>query len=497
MRNLLTPAQMSEMERTFFAQTGVKSIDLMERAASEVAKALIQRFGPDKRVFFACGSGGNGGDGLAAARLYQQAGGKSAILLSRPPRTPDAQENYRRAREAGVGELSPEGSEFPEIWVDALLGIGLSRPVEGMDKALIERMRSDVSARRSRAVVAVDIPSGVDGKTGAVLGCAANADLTVTFQSPKLGHVLGEGIAYTGELLVRDIGIPARFLPDAPRLYTPGDIPRDPFPRVVHKGIRGHVLLVAGSVGMAGAAALAAGAALRSGAGLVTIACPQSIVPILQILEPCAMCAPLPEKDGALAPEALEPLCALFPGKKAIAIGPGISRRCSAQIVEAVLRSDLPAVIDADALNKIALTPSLADLLRPRHILTPHPGEAARLLQRSPGDPFEDASQLGAMGEGCCVVLKGASRVIYSAPEGALSVSATGGSGMAKGGSGDVFTGVLAGFLARGIAQPALACELHGLAGVLAERKCGNHGMTAQNIVEMLPEAFLRAGEFA
>ena len=157
MRELLSPAQMSEMERNFFAQTGTKSIDLMERAASEVAKVLIQRFGPDKRVFFACGSGGNGGDGLAAARLYQQAGGKSAILLSRPPRTPDAQENYRRAREAGVGELSPEGNEFPEIWVDALLGIGLSRPIEGMDKALIERIRSDVSARRSRAVVAVEI----------------------------------------------------------------------------------------------------------------------------------------------------------------------------------------------------------------------------------------------------------------------------------------------------------------------------------------------------
>ncbi len=410
MRELLSPAQMSEMERNFFAQTGTKSIDLMERAASEVAKVLIQRFGPDKRVFFACGSGGNGGDGLAAARLYQQAGGKSAILLSRPPRTPDAQENYRRAREAGVGELSPEGNEAPEIWVDALLGIGLSRPIEGMDKALIERIRSDVSARRSRAVVAVDIPSGVDGKTGAVLGCAANADLTVTFQSPKLGHVLGEGIAYTGELLVRDIGIPARFLPDAPRLYTPGDIPRDPFPRVVHKGIRGHVLLVAGSVGMAGAAALAAGAALRSGAGLVTIACPQSIVPILQILEPCAMCAPLPEKDGALAPEALEPLCALprqkgdrhrprdLPQMPRANRGGRIAKRSSGR--------DRRGRAEQNRLDPVAC----GSFASPPH---PYPasGEAARLLQRSPGDPFEDASQLGAMGEGCCVVLKGASRV--------------------------------------------------------------------------------------
>lgn len=489
---LLTPKQMSDMEKRFFAETGTKSIDLMECAAGALVSVLIERFGINKTIFFACGPGGNGGDGLAAARLYKEAGGSAAIVLSEAPKSCDAKENYRRAIDAGVREtafatLEAHCDMQPDIWVDALFGTGLSRAPEGAARVLIARMNAD-RASFGRPVIAVDIPSGLSGLSGSSLGLCVIADITVTFQLAKTGHYLNDGLDVAGEVLIQDIGIPASFLPPILEIAHLSAVPSAlPAPkRNIHKGSRGHVLIVAGSFGMAGAVAFAAGAALRSGAGLVTVACPASIVPILQGLEPCAMCVPLPEADGALSIDAVPPLRALFEGKQVVAVGCGLSRRCAPEILEAILDSRLPSIIDADALNLLSEHRALLHKLHENCVLTPHPGEARRLLGRALTEPLSDARALSAMG--CMVVLKGASRVI-SMPGSALEISATGCSGMAKGGSGDVFTGVLAGLWGLPDLLPS-ACEIHGLAGILAEKAYGNRGMTARNIMEMLPRAF-------
>ena len=270
--------------------------------------------------------------------------------------------------------------------------------------------------------------------------------------------------------------------------------------RNVHKGDCGRLLIVAGSFGMAGAASLCAGGALRAGAGLVTVACPGSIVPIVQTLVPQATCLPLEEADGAISDAAEAQIEAALSGKDAVAIGPGLTRRASDRVLRAVLRAEIPAVVDADALNLIADNPDLTYLLRARHVLTPHPGEAARLPICTPAqgagspvalnDPVRAARALSGLG--ATVLLKGAATVV--AGEGETYISASGASGMARGGSGDILTGVLGALLAdrsdRSFAlSAALASELHGIAGELAEARYGNRAMNARDILEFLPEA--------
>ena len=261
--------------------------------------------------------------------------------------------------------------------------------------------------------------------------------------------------------------------------------PRDP---LAHKNDFGHLLIIAGSRGMAGAAILATAAALRSGVGLVTVACPESLTPILQIAQPCAMCLPLPERDGALCEEALPLLQAAFYGKSALAIGCGLSRHASAQIVRVVLESGLPSAVDADALNLIAQEPSLLRLLRDIHVITPHPGEAARLLKRAAKACPEDAHALHALGP--IALLKGSVSYIcgrneYASPSGTV--------GMAQGGSGDALTGILGALLAQGYAPETaawMASEIHGLAGEAAARRLGTIAMTPEDTIAALSEVF-------
>ena len=497
---ILTPEQMRKMEQLYFAGSGVASIEVMEQAASALASLLVERFGDFRTIFFACGPGGNGGDGLAAARLLKPRGADVAFVLAEEPKSPDAIENLRRAREAGVRELSADSRERPDVWVDALFGTGLSRAPAGSAAALIRRMNED-RLRHGSKIVAVDIPSGLSGLSGRGFpsahddtehpGVCVHADVTLALRYAKTGHYLNDGLDVCGEVRTANIDIrPTQawreFLDATGRNYL-FDAPQDfmpQYPRNTHKGERGHVLVVAGSVGMAGAAALCAGAALRSGAGLVTVACPASIVPILQVLEPCAMCVPLPEKDGALAAEAADILWELRDGKRIVA-GPGLSRRCAPQVLEALLapKGGRPAslVLDADALNILAEHRELLAMAGLSCVLTPHPGEARRLLGRELTDPVSDARALAALGDelGCKVVLKGASRVVC---EGAP----------VKGGSGDVFAGLLAGLRCCEWGNIAAACEVHGLAGALAEEKYGDTAMTSRDLLEMLPEAFRR-----
>ena len=491
MKPLITPADMRDMEQRYFAQTGTASIELMEVAARALCDAIIRRYGTDRTVYFACGPGGNGGDGYACARMYARAGGRAYIASAGEPASPDAAENLRRAREAGIGE-APEG--VPDVWVDALYGTGLSRAPSGASAELIARMNADRA--RGSAVVAVDIPSGLNGLTGAAYEPCVGADVTMTFQYAKPGCFLADGLDAAGEIAVADIGIPEAYWPqNSPALVDEAEVRRviAPRPRNFHKGRGGHLLIVAGSFGMAGAAAMCAAGALRSGAGLVTIACPESIVPMLQTLVPCAMCVPLPEKDGAIEGSAAGELRDMLPGKSAVACGCGLSRRASKRVLQQLMDADVPTLFDADALNLISESDILRAAFKPHHLITPHPGEAARLLGRKAENPIEDAAALRAMG--CAVLLKGAATVIPG--EARTMISASGNSGMAKGGSGDVLAGLIGGLMAQRPGEDlallaAVGSQLHGVAGEIACAEKGVYGMTAMDIAEALPAAMLR-----
>ncbi len=497
MKIILTPAQMREAERSYMREEGVPSPMLMERAARALTDEVVARLGgAEGRVCaFACGRGGNGGDGYAAARFFAQKGGRAVVVeAGSGPLTADAASMREQALTTRGVWFSPPGSlasmPRPDAWVDALFGIGLSRAPEGDVPGIIARMAFDRA--RGALVVACDIPSGLAASTGNAPGAYVLADATVTFQWPKPGHFLGEGMDACGELVVASIGIPEKYAPtDAMRLADEGLLRAPKRRRNTHKGDYGHLLIVAGSLGMTGAACLCAGAALRSGAGLVTVACPESVVPVVQTLEPCAMCLPLPEEDGAIAAGGVPVLREALRGKIALAVGPGLSRRCDPEIVRAVLESGLPCVLDADALNLLAADPALKSLLHANCVVTPHPGEAARLVLLS-ADPIANVRSLAELG--CTALYKGAATLV--AGPGGLAMSVSGTPGMARGGSGDVLTGIVGALLARGFSpeRAALAAsEAHGLAGEAAAAEFGEVGMTARELLAALPGVWKRA----
>lgn len=498
MQPVLSPDQMRELEARYMERTGRPSLELMERAAGAIVSVIGERLCGCEgyTAAFACGPGGNGGDGYAAARLFALRGGRSVVLSATDETrlVGDAQLNCALAHETprcffhDVDELA--SLAHPDLWVDALFGIGLTRPLTGAGRALAERMAQDRS--HGSIVLSVDIPSGLNGLTGQRLGQAVEADVTISFEHPKLGHLLQDGPDQCGELVVASIGIPDSLLDGLGHAFR---VDRDdlierikPRRRNTHKGSYGHLLVVAGSRGMAGAAMLCAMAALRSGVGLATVACPESIVPMIQTRVPCAVCAPLPEQDGALSAEAAPMITELLRGKSAVAIGPGLSTRCSDDVVEAVLQCALPTVIDADALNLIAQNAGLKRKLQSHQLITPHPGEAARLLGRPVVSPYEDA--LALRGLGCRALLKGATTVIAGSK---VYLSASGAPGMAKGGSGDALTGVIGALLAQGYDTEAagfMGSELHGVAGEYASGASGPVSMTAEDLIAQLKEAF-------
>lgn len=499
MKTIVTSCQMRDMERNYMENTHTESDALMLRAARAMTDEICLKLDgcAGRTCVFACGNGGNGGDGYAAARMFAEGGGRSIILDIMPdlPRRPDAARMRRWALEhASVWQ----GSEFsnmprPNAWVDCVFGIGLNRAPSDDIAALFARIESD--RKEGSLVFSCDIPSGLNADTGNAPGAYVQADCTVTFECAKPGHYLGLGMDACGDVVVRSIGIGREFFPqDTIRLIEPHDI--SPAcakrPHNCHKGTFGHLLIVAGSFGMAGAAALCAGAALRSGAGLVTIACPASIVPILQTLAPCAMCFPLPEENGAISAQAVPVLIEALKNKTAVAIGPGLSTRCAPDILKTVLESGIPCLIDADGLNILSQNDTLRPLLHKNCLITPHPGEAARLADIDMRDPVCAADKLHAMG--CTVLYKGAATVICGESGHFLSISGT--PGMARGGSGDILTGIAGALIARGFdAETAAwtASEAHGLAGEIAAERFGETGMTAQDLLSSLPEVWKNA----
>ena len=491
MRKTIAPAEMKRVETYVMEHTSVTGDMLMQRAAAHVADAVHPRRGSGL-VLCLCGCGNNGGDGMAAMRiLWQRDAAFSGECWVMPGRlSADAQRELERLEKTGVkiirvGEKLPSAPEKGDCVIDGLFGTGLCRPLDGLMKEACELMNA-----LPAPVVSVDIPSGLSGLTGEVLGAAVKADCTVTFHRPKHGLYLGQGPDFAGEVVVGDIGLPPS-MDDADgfAVLEENDLANllPPRTRVSHKGNYGRVLLWAGSRGMAGAAALAATAALRAGAGLVTVACPETVVDIVQVLCPCATCLPLPEDVDAawtLLEEAASRCDALGAG-----CGLGKSE-WAAELLKRLIQLDIPKVLDADALNLMA-----QHGLKASHaFLTPHPAEAARLLSIRIAEVLRDVPAAARrLAENGPVVLKGACSVLCDGQR--MAINPFGTPGMAKGGSGDALTGVMAALLAGRAADAyrmndlelmQAACALHGLAGEMAAQRFGERGMLATDLCSCL-----------
>ena len=512
---LVEPAVMAELDRLTIEELGVPGLVLMECAAGAVVRALLASFGPAARaggVLVVAGPGNNGGDGVAIARRLRGLDVDAQVLLIADPARVrgDAKVQLDLARAQGVpirvideaADLGPDVCADAGVLVDALLGTGLDRPVTGLMASAIDAMEGAAGP-----VVAVDIPSGVDGATGQVHGRGVRADLTVTFAAAKRGHFIEPGRAHRGRLVVADIGIPVRRLPQVTAgglallgPQTLGSIPSGS--RAAHKGTFGHLLVVAGSPGKAGAARLCAEAALRAGAGLVTLAIPERLpVDSLALLLPEVMVERVPGGPGgtfdATSGPALE---ALLETRDALAIGPGLGTdQGTVALVRALyVAAEVPTVVDADGLNALAaggVPPLRAGGSR---VLTPHPGEMARLLDTTTGalaGRRVPTARTLATDTGAVVVLKGAGTIVAE-PEGGAWLNPTGNPGMGTAGSGDVLTGVLGALLARGLGVvPAASAAVfwHGLAGDLAADRAGEASLIASDISEALGPALERA----
>lgn len=507
MLKTITPSEMKQVENRVMAQTCITGEELMHTAAGHVAQAVL-RHGAEK-VLCLCGNGNNGGDGLAAMRLLlglsPDFSGQVWLLPGRlsadTRRELDAlQEAASRQPRVSVRILEQAVPPIPDkvsCVIDALFGTGLSRPLEGLAEALCRQINQSEAP-----VVAVDIPSGLNGETGEVLGVAVKAAETVTFHRPKPGLYLGQGPDYSGKITVADIGLnapEAKALDDADGISVleRSDLCRllPPRKHVSHKGSYGRVLLWVGSRGMAGAAAISATAALRTGAGLVTVACPESTLPIVQILCPCATCIPLPD-DVQSAWALLRPAMQRADG---MGLGCGLGQSSETKALLGLVLDELkvsgkPVVLDADALNLLAQMEPVPAL--PHALLTPHSAEAARLLKCETSLLVKDASE-GArkLHElfGASILLKGTCSLLCT-HEG-LGLNPYGTPAMAKGGSGDALTGVLAALLAgRQAGAYAMTdlelmqtgCALHGLAGEEAEKHAGQRGVLATQLCDYL-----------
>lgn len=502
--SLVTAQEMRELDHHAIETLGIPADTLMERAGRAVADELFRELPNGAEVSIVCGRGNNGGDGLVMARHLHGLGVDVVVILLGEVAnlSEGAASNLDRACNVGVRLADQWQPPSQGVVVDAIFGTGLSRAVEGVEAEWIRRINACRADARGRVrVVSVDLPSGLCANTGAVLGSCVEADATVTLGLPKVGLALEPGRSAAGRVLVAGIGIgdpPASRLPRAElwtRAYAGSRLPTRP--AAGHKGSFGHALIVAGSEGKTGAAALAAEGAARAGAGLVTIACPAGLNDILEIKCTEAMTAPVADTpERAFASSAVESIIALAATRDALGLGPGIghSEETQALVVSLVKRLEIPLVVDADGLAPFAQEP---DLLREREaptVLTPHPGEAARLLgieaseinRDRPAAARELAKRLGSV-----VALKGAATVT-AAPDGRIAINPTGGPALAAGGTGDVLLGMVTGFVAQGLEAfeaTALAVFLHGVAADRLAKRAGSSGHLASEVAIEVPAA--------
>ncbi len=484
---LYTVAQVREMERIATESLGIRGYELMCRAGKAAFDVVRLRWPGARRIAVLCGGGNNGGDGYVLARLARAAGFEVAVLAIEAPREGSEAAQALADWHAAGGEVRAADTEWPlaDVYVDALFGIGLARPLEGLALASVQKLNAQATP-----VFALDVPSGLNADTGFAYGHAVRAEATLTFLADKRGLHTGAAADYVGEVLVDPLELPAEIQTQAPvdaHLIAPAELPAwlPPRSRDGHKGRYGHVLAIGGDLGMGGAIRLAGEAALRLGAGLVSVATQAEHITALNAARPELM---------AHAVGGIQELQSLLDRASVVALGPGLGQRAwGHSLWHTAIAAGKPLVLDADGLNLLART-TLA--LPGQTVLTPHPGEAARLLETDTDSIARDryaAVRELARRHHAVVVLKGAGTLVAN-PHGEIAVCPWGNPGMATGGMGDVLTGVIAGLLAQGLdawhaARAGVA--LHARAGDLAARD-GEAGLVAGDL--FMPLRRLRNG---
>ena len=503
MQYVVNAEEMKRYDHNTITKIGIPSLVLMERAALETVSEILKNRNDARKVLIVAGIGNNGGDGLAIGRILAQKGMVVTFLLTgdKEKATIETDEQIKILYNLGFSIQSKFQKEEYDIVVDAIFGIGLKRNIESDNEKLIEEI-NELGAQGA-FICSVDIPSGINADTGKIMGCAVRADLTVSYAFAKRGHLLYPGKAYTGKLVVKDIGISDKaFLEKEPSAfcYTHEDVKRLLPQRRAdgNKGTFGKVLLVAGSYDMCGACIVCGTSILRTGAGMVKIISQESNREIIQSTLPEAMLYSYSEiPDSAEVHKAME-------WADVVVLGPGLGQKTDAYLLVKVCleNSSLPMVIDADALNLISEHDSLKALLKKRDagrtIFTPHPGELVRLVKKEISVYKEERMEMieELLGEyGCILVAKDATTVVVSKEGAEMYLNISGNDGMATAGSGDALAGIIAGLLSQkteGFVAATLGVYLHGLAGEEATSKKGRFGMIASDLVKEIPTVMKR-----
>jgi NAD(P)H-hydrate epimerase len=505
-----TAEQMQELDRKAIEAYRIPGIVLMENAGRGATEVISNTF-PDlqkMKIAIVAGKGNNGGDGFVIARylLNRRISVKVYLLADSKGLRGDAETNFQIFQRMKGEVISiPSSKDYQkmkkelekfDLLIDAIFGTGLDAEVRGYYREVIDHLNT-----LQKPIVAIDIPSGLDANTGKPFGTAVRASLTITFGLPKIGHVISPGLDYVGKLKLVDIGLPKKLVEEE-RIQTyllENDeirgwlsTPRRPD---THKGDYGHLLVIAGSVGKTGAAAMTCETALRIGAGLVTLAIPKSLNAIMEVKLTEVMTEPLPETPKqTLSLRAFSSILRLCENKKAVIIGPGIGtfKETQSLILKLIKTLNLPIILDADGLTALATQPKTLPTTNRSLILTPHPGEMAKLIRSTPKDVQEDRISISrnfAQSHHVHLVLKG-HRSLIATPKGEVFINPTGNPGMASGGTGDVLTGMIGGLICQGfdiLQSLQMAVYLHGLAGDEMAQELGEKSLIARDIIEKIP----------
>ena len=507
--------EMREIDRIAIKQLGIPGVVLMENAGQSVVSAMEDYFDMEnvENVTIVCGKGNNGGDGFVVARYLMNLETNIDVYITADPSTisGDAKKNLNIL--SGLG-LKPKviktkkdlqklrtSMTHSDIVVDAIFGTGFSGKIQGITEDVVKELNES-----GINIVSVDTPSGIDSDNGAVIGEAVQADLTVTMGLPKVGQFLYPARHYVGELYVADIGFPEQVINDVEvkgtlvdnevlRRFIPWRAPN------LHKGAFGRILIIAGSTGMSGAAAMAATSALRAGAGLVYLAIPEHLNPILEAKCTETITIPLPQtEDGSISLKAYTKIMDEIKKVDVVAIGPGMSQHPETQklVREVAENANAPLLVDADGINALVGYTKVLKKRKKPTVITPHPGEMARLINRDVREIVRNKvnlSQKYAQDWRVTIVLKGAPTVIAE-QDGKFWLNSHVNSGLATAGSGDVLTGLIIGFLAQRttpLAASVSGVYIHSLAGEILKEKIGEHSLIAGDLIDTIPQAIIKA----
>jgi hydroxyethylthiazole kinase-like uncharacterized protein yjeF len=510
MMKVTTAEQMQELDRKAIEIFRIPGIVLMENAGRGASEVIFNAFPDltDKKVAIFTGKGNNGGDGFVIARYLQNRGISVKVYLLADPKglRGDAETNFQIFHRMKGEVISvPSSKDYQKVkkelekfdlLIDAIFGTGLDAEVRGYYREVIDHINT-----LQKPTVAIDIPSGLDANTGKPLGTAVRASLTVTFALPKVGQLIPPGPDYVGEVKLVDIGYPKKLVEEEKiqtHLIEKEETTRWlSIPRHLdtHKGDYGHLLVIAGSVGKTGAAAMACEAALRVGAGLVTLAIPKSLNAIMEMKLTEVMTEPLPETPKqTLSLRAFNSILRICENKKAVIIGPGVGtfKETQSLILKLIKTLNLPIILDADGLTALATQPKTLPLPNRSLILTPHPGEMAKLIRSTSKEVQDDRigiTRSFSQSHHVYLVLKGY-RTLIATPKGEIYINPTGNPGMASGGTGDVLTGMIGGLICQGydiLQSLQMAVYLHGLGGDTVARDVGEKSLIATDIIDKLP----------